>query len=295
MAGKGTRHRFELSRLEIAGVLVSATAGLFVVFLLGMYAGRGLAERPAESNQQVVRMAVAPAVEQTPGAEDGLTFYDTLEHGGRAGRGEPRDGRANPDRMAPPPEDAAAEHAKPVEGMPPKAPEAAPRGPEPAGNAPEHAPKAPEAVRNVAQPAPSPNKIETGTKTELAAAPRKDAAPQPTPAALAKAEHVPVPPATARVAVALAPAVAPTPATRTGAKGDWSVQVSATRDPRTADDVLRRLKGKGYDAFVLKVRRRGETFYRVRVGHYGSLEEAQQVVTRLRREPGVPEAFVASD
>jgi cell division septation protein DedD len=95
------------------------------------------------------------------------------------------------------------------------------------------------------------------------------------------------------VAVALAPAVALTP--RAPAKGDWSVQVSATRDPRTADGVLRRLRTKGYDAFVLKVRRRGETFYRVRVGHYRSLEEAQVVVSRLRREPGVPEAFVASD
>jgi len=41
--------------------------------------------------------------------------------------------------------------------------------------------------------------------------------------------------------------------------------------------VLRRLRTKGYDAFVLKIRRRGETFYRVRVGHYVSLEEAQQV------------------
>lgn len=294
MAGKGTRHRFELSRLEIAGVLVSATAGLFVVFLLGMYAGRGLAERPTESGQQVVRMAVAPAVEQTPGTEDGLTFYDTLEHGGRAAR----DGRANPDRAAAPLEEAApaAEHAKPAEGLPPKVvAESAPKAPEQAGNAPEHAPKAPEVVRNATEPAPSPHKIEAATKTELAAAARKEAATQPTPAAVAKAEHVPVPPATARVAVALAPAVAPTPATRTGAKGDWSVQVSATRDPRTADDVLRRLKGKGYDAFVLKVRRRGETFYRVRVGHYASLEEAQQVVKRLRREPGVPEAFVASD
>lgn len=293
MAGKGTRHRFELSRLEIAGVLVSATAGLFVVFLLGMYAGRGLAERPTESGQQVVRMAVAPAVEQTPGAEDGLTFYDTLEHGGRAGRGEAREGHANPDRMAPPGEDTMP--AKPAEMVPPKVVESGSKGPEQAGNAPDHAPKAAEAVRNAAEPVPSPNKLEAGAKTELAAAQRKEIAAQPTPAALAKAEHVPVPPATARVAVALAPAVAPTPATRTGAKGDWSVQVSATRDPRTADDVLRRLKGKGYDAFVLKVRRRGETFYRVRVGHYASLEEAQQVVTRLRREPGVPEAFVASD
>ena len=78
MAGKGTRHRFELSRLEIAGVLVSATAGLFVVFLLGIYAGRGLAERRTDDGQQIVRMAVAPAVEQTPGADDSLTFYDTL-------------------------------------------------------------------------------------------------------------------------------------------------------------------------------------------------------------------------
>ena len=275
MAGKGTRHRFELSRLEIAGVLVSATAGLFVVFMLGMYAGRGLADRPNDNGQQVVRMAVAPAVEQTPGAEDGLTFYDTLDRGGHAGKAEGRDGHANPDRAQPPPpaEDVvptAPEHAKPAEAAP--------------------AAKAPE-------PAPSPNKVEPAARTEVASAVKKEvpAAPQATPVASVKAERAPMPPATARVAVAMAPDVAPTPAVRTGAKGDWSVQVSATRDPRTADGVLRRLKGKGYDAFVLKVRRRGETFYRVRVGHYATLEEAQQVVSRLRREPGVPEAFVASD
>jgi cell division septation protein DedD len=132
------------------------------------------------------------------------------------------------------------------------------------------------------------SKPEIPVKTEP---PAKVSAPSPT--AAVGTERAPSPPATARVAVALAPAAVPTP--RAPSKGDWSVQVSATRDPRTADGVLRRLRGKGYDAFVLKVRRRGETFYRVRVGHYGSLEEAQQVVSRLRREPGVPEAFVASD
>ena len=36
-------------------------------------------------------------------------------------------------------------------------------------------------------------------------------------------------------------------------------------------------------------------YYRVRVGHYASMEHASQMVARLRREPGVPEAFVASD
>jgi cell division septation protein DedD len=144
-----------------------------------------------------------------------------------------------------------------------------------------------------AAPVEVPAKIDASAKPAKEDPARQATVAAPSPAVAAKAERAPAPPATARVNVALAPMAAPTP--RSPAKGDWSVQVSATRDPRTADAVLRRLRTKGYDAFVLKVRRRGETFYRVRVGHYASLEEAQQVVSRLRREPGVPEAFVASD
>ena len=274
MAGKGTRHRFELSRLEIAGVLVSATAGLFVVFLLGIYAGRGLAERRVDEGHQIVRMAIPPAAEQTPGAEDGLTFYDTLG-GQRPAKGE---GRAERPAVAPAPEDVPPappphEHAKPAE----PAPVAKPAEPEPTvkGEKVEKAEKSEKVEVAAKAPEPPPQA-------------KREPAPASTPG---RAERSPSAPSTARVAVALAP----TPVTRTGTKGDWSVQVSATRDPRTADGVLRRLKGKGYDAFILKVRRRGETFYRVRVGHYASLEDAQQVVSRLRREPGVPEAFVASD
>jgi len=281
MAGKGTRHRFELSRLEIAGVLVSATAGLFVVFLLGIYAGRGLAERRGDEGQQIVRMAVPPAAEQTPGTEDGLTFYDTLGGGPRGAKGEARE--ADRPAIAPAPENLPAaapphEHVKPATDVQ----VAKPAEPEPTAKAEkvENAEKTEKAEVVVKAPEPPPQMA------------KREPVPAPTPG---RAERSPSPPSTARVAVALAPATAPTPVTRTGAKGDWSVQVSATRDPRTADEVLRRLKGKGYDAFVLKVRRRGETFYRVRVGHYASLEEAQVVVSRLRREPGVPEAFVASD
>jgi cell division protein FtsN len=268
MAAKGTRHRFELSRLEIAGVIVSATAGLFVVFLLGIYAGRGMVDRRGDGGEQIVRLPVAPAVEQTPGAEDGLTFYDTLGQRGKA------EAPAVEKRVVAPPVDdvpaaVAESEAKTAEGAAKSVDvEATPKHEKPA-------------------------KSEAPAKQEEAAriAKQEPARPAVAPSPAAK----PVPPATARVAVALAPAAVPTPVARTGAKGDWSVQVSATRDPRTADGVLKRLRGKGYDAFVLKVRRRGETFYRVRVGHYATLEEAQQVVTRLRREPGVPEAFVASD
>ncbi|MEO6025347.1 MAG: SPOR domain-containing protein [Candidatus Binatia bacterium] len=269
MAGKGTRHRFELSRLEIAGVIVSATAGLFVVFLLGLYAGRGMVDRRGDGGEQIVRLPVAPAIEQTPGTEDGLTFYDTLGTDGRLAKA---DGGANERHAAPPVDDV---------------PEAVPAETKP--------------VIKAAEPAPAPKLVEP----EVVAKTEKPAKPEPPvkvvkeeaarPASAPSPAAKPVSPSTARVAVALAPAAVPTPALRTGAKGDWSVQVSATRDPRTADTVLKRLRTKGYDAFVLKVRRRGETFYRVRVGHYGTLEEAQQVVSRLRREPGVPEAFVASD
>lgn len=285
MAGKGTRHRFELSRLEIAGVIVSATAGLFVVFLLGIYAGRGMVDRRGDGGEQIVRLPVAPAIEQTPGTEDGLTFYDTLGGDGRLAKAEGHGG----DRHAlPPAEDAPA--VGPAEAKPaPKAVEAAP-APKPVEPEPVAKSEKP-AKPDVAAKPEVPVKADAPVKIAKEEAVHQGPPPAPVPSPAAK----PVPPSTARVAVALAPAVVPTPVARTGAKGDWSVQVSATRDPRTADTVLKRLRTKGYDAFVLKVRRRGETFYRVRVGHYGTLEEAQQVVSRLRREPGVPEAFVASD
>ena len=280
MAGKGTRHRFELSRLEIAGVVVSAVTGLFVVFLLGIYAGRGLGDRRPDDGERIVRVPVAPAVEQTPAPGGELTFYDTLGRpGGVAKPGS--DAGARP-AAAPP---AAAVAQAPAAALAPE------KKPEPLADDDSDAEAAPSERAAVPQP-------EVGAKPEPPMKVAKEdhrrpaAAPSP---AVQKAERAPTPPSTARVAVALAPNAAATPAVRTGARGDWSVQVSATRDPRTADAILRRLKTKGYEAFVLKVRRRGETFYRVRVGHYASLEEAQQVVTRLRREPGVPEAFVASD
>jgi cell division septation protein DedD len=275
MAGKGTRHRFELSRLEIAGVVVSAMAGLFVVFLLGIYAGRGLADRRVDGGEQIVRVPVAPAVEQTPNAEEGLTFYDTLGRDERAAKPKPR---ADERPSAPAPADAVAEAPadRVGERLAAREPMVEPTV-ERETVARADAPAKPEAAK------PDVSKPESEVKPQPAASP-----------APPKVERAPAPPSTARVAVALAPGAVATPAPRSG-KGDWSVQVSATRDPRTADAILRRLKTKGYEAFVLKVRRRGETFYRVRVGHFASLEEAQQVVSRLRREPGVPEAFVASD
>ncbi len=264
MAGGESRFRFELTRLELAGVVVSTAASLFIVFLLGVYAGHGMGDRRVDDAERIVRLPVAPAAEETPGAED-LTFDDTLgdeDHPTRAaaadaeGGGRPRTGH-----------DATtgARAGAVAEPAPETAHAAAPAAPgAPRGNA-ARAANAPAAEQ------PEPPRIP---------------APARTPAArVAVALAVPRTSASAPPAAALPPSQA----------GAWSVQVTATREPRTADDVLKRLRARGYDAYIVRARRDGAIFYRVRVGHFPTMEHASQMVSRLRREPGVPEAFVASD
>jgi cell division septation protein DedD len=246
MAAKGSRHRFELSRLELAGVIVSTAAGLFVVFLLGLYAGRGMNERRLELTDAAVRLPVSEAEARSPGGDgEELTFYDTLA----------RESAREPER-------APTERVEPA---------------------------SPPADEPQARAAAGERAAEQAATT--AAAPGAAAAPAPAAEPASKDRPPGLP--EARVAVALAEP--PTASAPPRAPGEWSVQVAATRDPRTADGIVQRLKGAGYDAYVLRLRRGGETFHRVRVGHYGSLDQAREAAARLRRLPGIQEAFVASD
>jgi cell division septation protein DedD len=249
----GSRHRFELTRLEIAGLVVSSAASLFIVFLLGVYAGRSLGVRDLADEERVVRLPIAPAAEEAPARDDDLTFDDMLSSGDRLGARSPAasgGGHAPTDARAP------VEVQTPAREHPavPAAPALAARPPDEGG------------VRL------------QGDSTARAAA-------ESGPGAR---------PAEARVAAAPAPAAEAASASPFK-RGEWSVQVTATREAQTADDMVRRLRAKGYDAYIVKIRRQGSTFYRVRVGHFSSVEHAGQMVSRLRREPGVPEAFVASD
>ncbi len=65
------------------------------------------------------------------------------------------------------------------------------------------------------------------------------------------------------------------------------VQVAAYRQRAEADSVARRLAARGYPSFVTTVTSGGtgsQAFYRVRVGTYGSLREAEAVARRLEKE-----------
>ena len=87
---------------------------------------------------------------------------------------------------------------------------------------------------------------------------------------------------------------APPPVVRGGA-GGWTVEANPTRDKNEAEFLLGRLKNRGYDASLVHVQREGDTWYRLRVGRYGSAEQASEVMRRLRDQEGIPHAFVASE
>jgi cell division septation protein DedD len=79
------------------------------------------------------------------------------------------------------------------------------------------------------------------------------------------------------------------------AGGLWGVQVEATRDEAAASAVVRQLRAKGYEAYIVRVRKQGETWYRVRVGRFASVTEASSMAARLRREGKITQAFVVSE
>jgi cell division septation protein DedD len=96
--------------------------------------------------------------------------------------------------------------------------------------------------------------------------------------------------------VAPAPPVAPKrpapPAPPEG--GAFQIQVNAMADRNRADELVRDLKGLGYEAFISAARVADKTLYRVRVGGLASAEAAKQAVARLR-DQGYPNAFLVTE
>jgi hypothetical protein len=93
------------------------------------------------------------------------------------------------------------------------------------------------------------------------------------------------PPAPARAAASDPAPVPPTPAAQGARPGMWAVQVQALRDRDAAAQVVQRLRGKGYPAFVVAPTAGAPTqLFRIQVGRYNDRTEAQQVEARLKKE-----------
>ncbi len=78
-------------------------------------------------------------------------------------------------------------------------------------------------------------------------------------------------------------------------RGRWSVQVNATRDPLVARRMVESLRAQGYRAYEVRVRLQGETWLRVRVGRFVTMEEATATVVRLKGRDGFTRAFLVEE
>jgi cell division septation protein DedD len=74
----------------------------------------------------------------------------------------------------------------------------------------------------------------------------------------------------------------------------WRAQVNAFPDERSAQQIVDRLKNKGYNAYVTEVQNKGKTWFRVSVGKFGSRDDADKMVETLRTKESYPKAFAAT-
>jgi cell division septation protein DedD len=75
-------------------------------------------------------------------------------------------------------------------------------------------------------------------------------------------------------------------------KGQWSVQVSASRVQSDSSKLAKKLKDKGYDTQVVETRSHGRMWYRVHVGHLATKQEAQALLNLLKSKEGLGGAFL---
>jgi cell division septation protein DedD len=75
----------------------------------------------------------------------------------------------------------------------------------------------------------------------------------------------------------------------------WSVQISAAPGKDSADHLIAQLKAKGYDGYVAQAEVKGQTYYRVRVGHFDKQEEAESLRQQLVHQAGYQDAYLAGD
>jgi cell division septation protein DedD len=74
----------------------------------------------------------------------------------------------------------------------------------------------------------------------------------------------------------------------------WAVQVLATSDRGVATVWWEKLNAKGYDAFVVEAEIDGKTWYRVRLGFFTTLRDAETLSAQVRLKEGFHDAFVAA-
>lgn len=243
----------QLNGKQLVFLFMVATVVSVVIFLCGVFVGRGVRTERAVSLADAssstpittpdVRpdaAAAPPVVESDPAATpppavDELSYFSRLEQPGQPAE----------KLKAPGVKTAALEEAAPAE--PARKPPVAEKGP--------FIPPFPAAL-----------------PSKDAAPPAKDVAPAPTPAAKE--------PAAAVDGFPTASAAFPEPT----ANG-YALQVTALRERGEAEAVAKRLSAKGYAAYVITPQENSAPkYYRVRIGKFQTRREAEDIASKLQKE-----------
>lgn len=125
----------------------------------------------------------------------------------------------------------------------------------------------------VATPGPAPSAAASGLPTEHIATPQPSA------------KVTPAPKASARTTAAKTPAPKTT-ASRTKEAAGFTVQVTASRDKKDAEKLVKELRSRGFDVFVVPPQYSDakDNLYRVQVGPYATRAEAVRVRDRIAKE-----------
>jgi len=75
----------------------------------------------------------------------------------------------------------------------------------------------------------------------------------------------------------------------------WTVQISAAPAKDIADTLVQRLKANGYDGYSVQAEVQGQTYYRVRVGHFDAREQAEAMRQTLSQQEGYRDAYLTED
>jgi DedD protein len=77
-------------------------------------------------------------------------------------------------------------------------------------------------------------------------------------------------------------------------QGEWTVQVNAFPHERDARNLAKNLGDKGYDAYVVPVESKGKAWYRVRVGHFPTREQAKELQDTMVKKENFSTAIAVS-
>ena len=259
MSDEGFRE-IQLNGKQLIFLFMAVTVVLVVTFLFGVLVGRGAREGGG-----------APEIASSDIASDpGL-----VPASGQAGPTSPAGGAASPAPAAPPAEelsyaDRLLRDSAPVETLKPAQPAPAPVIQEPVS---QKAPAPPPPAAAPKEPAPSPARAAAPPKerTPTTVTPGSQSGPPPS---------GPVPAGAAKASDPSGPG--------------FAVQVAAYRDRRDADTLAKQLAAKGYPAFVMDpVKGTSTALFRVRVGKYKTLKDAEAVESRLQTSEQLTNAWIA--